>query len=110
MKVSEWLDEQEAQGVDVSEIDPPTELLYEDRPDETIYFEEIKPCGILCRENHPFSTVERFGDWYCSRGQDRRAGLHSSEGEWKLFTRDRSLALRTAHGHIESGVPPVESH
>jgi hypothetical protein len=101
MKISEWLDEQEAEGVDVSEIAPPEDLLFEDWPDETIYFEEIKPCGILCRGNHPFSTVERFGDWYYSRGQDREAGLHSSEREWKLFTRDRALALNTAKAHIE---------
>jgi len=39
MRVSEWLDEQEAQGLDVSGIDLPTELLFEDRPDETIFFE-----------------------------------------------------------------------
>ena len=109
MRVSEWLDEQEAQGLDVSGVDLPTELLFEDRPDETIFFEEIKPCGILCGKNHPFSTVERFGDWYYSRGQDRRATLHSSEGEWKLFTRDRSLALRTAKRHIEPGSPRIES-
>jgi hypothetical protein len=102
MRISEWLDEQEAEGVDVSGIDPPADLLFEDRPDETIYFEEIKPCGIFCKENHPFSTVERFGDWYCSRGQDRKAGLHSPEMKWKLFTRDRTLALRTAEQHIES--------
>lgn len=101
MRVSEWLDQQEAENVDVSEIDPPADLLYDDQPDETIYFEETNPCGILCRDTHPFSTVERFGDWYYARGQDRNAGLHSTEGEWKLFTRDKSLALNTAKAHIE---------
>ena len=101
MRISEWLDQQEADNVDVSQIDLPTDLLFDDQPDETIYFEEINPCGILCRENHPFSTVERFGHWYLSRGQDKKAGIHSSEMEWKLFTRDKSLALSTAKAHIE---------
>jgi hypothetical protein len=45
--------------------------------------------------------VERFGDWYYSRGQDRSAGLHSAEGKWQLITRDKALALRTAKAHIE---------
>jgi hypothetical protein len=101
MRISEWLDQQEADNVDVSQIDLPADLLFDDQPDETIYFEEINPCSILCRENHPFSTVERFGHWYYSRGQDKKAGLHSSESKWKLFTRDKSLALSTAKAHIK---------
>jgi len=79
----------------------PADVLYDDQADETIFFEETNPCGIFCTENHPFSTVERFGDWYYARGQDRRAGIHSSEMEWKLFTRNKSLALSTAKAHME---------
>jgi len=101
MRVSEWLDQQEAESVDVSEIDLPADLLYDDQPDETIYFEEINLCGILCRDNHPFSTVERFGNWYYARGQSRNAGLHSTEGKWKLFTRGKLLPLNTAKAHNE---------
>ncbi len=101
MRISEWLDQQEADNVDVSQIELPTDLLYEDEPDETIYFEEINPCGILCSKNHPFATVERFGRWYYSRGQDKEAGIHSSQMKWTLITRDKERALRTAKAHIE---------
>ncbi len=99
--VSEWLDERQAEGVDVSEIEPPEDLIYDEDPDETIFFEQIRPCGILCTENHPFATVERYGRWYYSRGQDKSAGIHSAEGQWRLFTKDRDLAVRTARSHIE---------
>ena len=101
MSISGWLDEKEAEGVDVSQIVLPNDLAYDEGPEETIFFQEIRPCGILCTENHPFSTVERFGHWYYSRGQDKKAGIHSSGMEWKLFTRDRDLALKTAKAHIE---------
>jgi hypothetical protein len=101
MSISSWLDEKEAEGVDVSQITLPDDLAYDESPEETIFFQEIRPCGILCTENHPFSTVERFGHWYYSRGQDKKAGIHSSGMEWKLFTRDRDLALKTAKSHIE---------
>jgi len=56
---------------------------------------------MLCSCNHPFATVERFGHWYYSRGQDKNAALHSSEKEWMLFTKDLELALKTAKSHIE---------
>jgi hypothetical protein len=101
MSISGWLDEKEAEGIDVSQIVLPNDLAYDESPEETIFFQEIRPCGILCTENHPFSTVERFGHWYYSRGQDKKAGIHSSGMEWKLFTRDRDLALKTAKVHIE---------
>ena len=101
MKISDWLDKQVAENVDVSEITVPADMAYDDDPDETIYFEEIKPCGVFCTENHPFSTVERFGHWYFCRGQDKSAGIHSSEMMWRLFTRNKDLALRTAKAHIE---------
>jgi hypothetical protein len=101
MKISEWLDEQEAEDIDVSQIVLPEDLSYDDGPDETIFFKEINPCGILCTENHPFSTVERFGNWYRAEGQDKEAGIHSSERHWSLFTKDEDLAVRTAKLHIE---------
>jgi hypothetical protein len=101
MSISGWLDEKEAEGVDVSQIVLPNDLAYDEGPEETIFFQEVRPCGILCTENHPFSTVERFGHWYYSRGQDKKAGIHSSGMEWKLFTRDKDLALKTAKSHIE---------
>jgi len=101
MSISEWLDEKEAEDVDVSQIVLPDDLSYEEVPDETIFFEEINPCGILCTENHPFSTVERFGHWYYCKGQDKEAGIHSSERQWRLFTKDKDLAVKTAKEHIK---------
>jgi len=101
MSISDWLDEKEAEGVDVSQIDLPRNMAFDEDPDETLYFKEIDPCTIFCTENHPFATVERFGHWYLSRGQDKRAGIHSDEMKWKLFTRDKETALRTARERIE---------
>jgi len=101
MKISDWLDEKEAENVDVSQIELPADMSFDEGPDETIFFEEIKPCGLFCTENHPFSTVERFGHWYYSRGQDKKAGIHSSKMKWRMFTKDKNLALQTAKAHIE---------
>ena len=101
MKISDWLDEKEAENEDVSQIALPTDLSYDEVPDETIFFEELNPCGLLCTENHPFSTVERFGHWYYARGQDKRAGIHSSNMKWRLLTKDKDLALQTAKVRIQ---------
>ncbi len=101
MGLSEWLDQKEAEGLDVSQIVLPDDLAHNEDPDETIYFEEIKPCGILCTRNHPFSTVERFGHWFYARGQDKKAGIHASGMEWGLFTKNKGLAVTTAKTHIE---------
>lgn len=101
MKISDWLDEKVAENVDVSQITLPADLSYDEEPDETIYFKEVNPCGLVCSENHPFSTVERFGHWYYSRGQDKKAGIHSAEMKWRLFTKDKNVALQTAKAHIE---------
>ncbi|MFH7319978.1 hypothetical protein ACHHRT_05105 [Desulfurivibrio sp. D14AmB] len=101
MKVADWLDQQEAAGVDLSQIALPKEMAFDQDADETIYFKEIKPCGMLCKKNHPFATVQRFGHWYHARGQDRRAGIHSTAMRWHLFTRDRALALRIAQERLE---------
>ena len=48
MNISEWLDEKETEKVDVSQIALPADLSYDKVPDETIFFEEINPYGILC--------------------------------------------------------------
>ena len=101
MNVSDWLDEQEAKNIDVSEIDLPRNMAYDEDPDETLYFEEFNPCGMFCIEDHPFATVERFGHWYHGRGQDKKAGIHSSAMKWRLFTKDKDLALQTAKAHME---------
>lgn len=100
MNISDWLDKKEKEKVDVSQIVLPRDLAYDEAPDETIFFEEIKACGMLCPENHPFSTVELFGHWYQARGQDAKAGIHASGMKWHLFTRDKALALRTAKSHL----------
>ena len=101
VKISDWLDEKEAAKVDVTNLALPQKLSYDEDPDETIFFEEFNPCGLLCTENHPFSTVERFGHWYYCRGQDKKAGIHSSAMKWHLFTKDKNLAVKTAKTHME---------
>ena len=100
MKISDWLDEQEKKIGDVSRIELPRDLAFVEVQDETIYFEEIRPCGMLCEENHPFSTVERFGHWYLARGQDAEAGIHATGMTWQLFSRDKALALQIARSHL----------
>ncbi len=101
MKISDWLDEKEAENVDVSQITLPKNMFYDEDPDVTLFYKDINPCGLFCTENHPFATVEQFGHWYLSRGQDKKAGIHSSEMKWRLFTKDKDLALQTAKDHIE---------
>jgi len=101
MTISDWLDAKEAENIDLSEIELPRNLAYDEDPDETIFFKKINPCGVFCTENHPFSTVERFGHWYCSRGQDKKAGIHSSKMKWRIFTKDKEIALQTANARIE---------
>jgi hypothetical protein len=101
MKISDWLDEKEVGNVDVSQIVLPMNMAFDEDPDETLFFKEIRPCGFFCTEKHPFSTVERFGHWYYCRGQDKKAGIHSSEMKWRFFTKDKEKALQTAKEHIE---------
>ena len=101
MLISEWLDKMEAENADFTQLELPSDMAYDEEPDEMVYFKEINPCRILCAQNHPFSNVERFGHWYYCRGQDKKAGIHSEEMKWQLFTRDREVALQTAKEHIE---------
>lgn len=101
MKISDWLDEKEAEGLDISQIVFPKGLSYDEVPDETIYFEEINSDGILSTADHPFSTVEHFGHWYYSRGRGKETGIYSSGMEWGFFTRDKDLAVKTAKSHME---------
>jgi len=101
MNISEWLDQKEAQGVDVSRMVLPPDMANEEEPDETLYFKEIRICSVLCPGNHPFATVERFGHWYYSRGREKEAGQHTNKPPWWLLTKDKDLALKTARLHIE---------
>lgn len=101
MKISEWLDEHVEKNTDISQIKVPKNMFYEEDPDETIFYKEIRPCGLFCTENHPFATVERYGHWFCSRGQDKRAGIHSSKMKWKIFTKNKEIALQKAQEHIK---------
>jgi len=48
MKISDWLDEKEAENVDVSQIELPTDISFDAVPDETVFFIEDNPCGFLC--------------------------------------------------------------
>ena len=101
MSISEWLNQKTKEGVDVSQIELPKDLAYDRNPDETVFFEEINPCGVLCSQNHPFAKVERFGRWYVCKGQDKKAGIHSSAMTWRLNTTDKELAIQTAKARIE---------
>lgn len=101
MNISDWLDQKVQEGVDVSEIVLPRNMAFDDDPDETLFFKVVNPCGIFCTDNHPFSTVERFGHWYYARGQDKKAGIHSSAMKWRFFTKDKDLALQMAKARIE---------
>ena len=101
MKISEWLDKKEADGIDVSQITLPDSLAFDEEPDDTIFFKDINHDGILSTADQPFSTVEHFGHWYYCRGRDKATGNHSSGIEWRLFTKDKDLALKTAKSHIE---------
>ena len=101
MKISDWLDEKEAEQVDLSQIELPRNMAFDEDPEETIFYQEIRPCGLFCTENHPFATVERYGHWYYCRGQDKKAGIHSSKMKWRMFTKDRDAAIETAKAHIE---------
>ncbi len=105
MTISEWLDSEEAEGKDVSCMVLPDDLDDEEGPDETIFFVELRPCSILCTGRHPFSTVERFGNWYYCRGHDKEKekGPHTTQPQWWMFTKDKGLAIKTAKSHIEKG-------
>jgi hypothetical protein len=102
MNISDWLDEQEAENIDVAQIELPKDISFDAVSDETVYFIEDNPCGAFCTKNHPFAKVERFGHWYYCSGQDKKAGIHSSQMKWRLFTKDKDLALQTADTHMES--------
>ena len=101
MKISDWLDEKEAEKVDVAQIALPTDISFDAVPDETVFFIEDNICGVLCTKNHPFSKVERFGHWFYCSGQDKKAGIHSSQMKWRLFTKDKDLALQAAKTHMD---------
>lgn len=101
MSISEWLDKKEAQGMDVSHIALPADMTAYEEPDETVYFQEIRTCGVLCTGDHPFSTVERFGHWYYSRGRERESGPHTTRAPWWFITKDKDLAIAEARSRIE---------
>ncbi len=101
MNISEWLDQKEAQGVDVSHMALPADMANDEGPDETIFFQEIRTCSVLCTGNHPFATVERYDHWYYCRGREKEAGPHTTKPQWWLFTKDKELSVKTARLHIE---------
>jgi UDP:flavonoid glycosyltransferase YjiC (YdhE family) len=101
MRISDWLDEKEAENVDVAQIELPTDISFDAVADETLFFIEDNPCGVLCTKNHPFSKVERFGRWFYCSGQDKKAGIHSSKMKWRMFTKVKDQALQAAKAHME---------
>ncbi len=101
MQISDWLDEKVKEGVDVSQITLPTDIVFDEVADELVFFKEINPCGAFCTKNHPYAKVERFGHWYRCKGQDKEAGIHASGMKWLLFTRSKDRAIQAAKAHIE---------
>lgn len=101
MTISKWLDQKEAEGVDVSHLSIPDEMTRNEEPDETLYFKEVRPCSILCTRNHPFATVERYGKWYLARGRQKDRGPHTNKPPWSFITKDLDLAVKTARSMIE---------
>ncbi|MGA9109609.1 MAG: hypothetical protein ACLPSL_08810 [Smithella sp.] len=79
----------------------PDNLSYDEAPDDTIFFKEINYDGILSAADHPYSTVERFGHWYYCRGRNKAAGIYLLGPEWRLFTKDKDLAIKRAKSRIE---------
>ena len=53
MKVSDWLDEKEAANVDVSQMTLPTNMAYDEDPDETLFYKEINPAGFSVQKTIP---------------------------------------------------------
>ena len=101
MSISNWLDQQVEETSNISQLELPSNLTYDEEPDEMVFFEEISYCGILCNKNHPFSSIVRYGHWYYCTGQDKSAKIHSTEKMWRLVTKDKQLALKIAKEHIE---------
>ncbi|MCK9274787.1 MAG: hypothetical protein M0P57_06830 [Syntrophales bacterium] len=98
--IAEWLDEQERQGLDITELSVPEEMIHDEEADETLFFQEIRPCSVLCTRNHPFAAVKRFDHWYYSYGREKENGPHTGKPIWQFFTKDKDLALKTAKMHI----------
>ena len=103
MTLAEWLDQKAEEGVDLAGLSLPQEILYDAEADERLYFAEENPCGVFCRENHPYASVERYGHWYHAHGQAREAGVHSDRLTWQLFTKNRSEALQAARSRMADG-------
>jgi hypothetical protein len=101
MRISKWLDKKETEGINVSQIVLPDDLIHDEVPAETIYFNEIRSCSIFCTGSHPFATVERYGHWFYCRGRDKETGPHTTKQQWWLFTKDMDMAIKTAREHIE---------
>jgi hypothetical protein len=51
--------------------------------------------------NDPFFIVERYDHWFYSRGQDKKADIHATRMEWRLITKNKDLAIKTAKAHID---------
>ena len=45
---------------------------------EPLWAKSLNPCGGQCGGFHPGATVEQYAAFVCVRGQERRAGIHTS--------------------------------
>ena len=49
-------------------------MSYDEDPDETIYFKEINPCGILCEGKHPVLPLTVLATGFMAEGRIKMPG------------------------------------
>jgi hypothetical protein len=99
MKISDWLDEKEAEKLDVSQIALPDDLSYDKVPDETIFLRRLIFAGFSVQAIIPFLRSSALDTGIIVEVETRRPAF--TRQEWRFFTKDRDLAIKTAKSHIE---------
>ena len=101
MNISEWLDKKEAEGIDLSQIELPDDLLYDASPDEVVFFSGGATLQHPLLEKSPFFYRRALRALVLLQGPGQEAGIHATGMEWRFFTKNKDLALKTAKSHIE---------
>jgi len=94
MTVSEWLDNKEAEGKDVSHIVMPDDLAHDEVPDETIYFKEIRTCSILCPRTIRFYRRTIRTLVLLQRPRQRECP-HTTQPQWWISQRIKTWQLNS---------------
>ena len=101
MKISDWLDEKEA-GAQMYRNGIPKEMSYDEGALQMkLFISKQDRVRLLCTENHALFYGEHFGHWCYCRGQDKKAGIHSSEIRSGLFTKDKDVRIPNCETHIK---------